>query len=130
MIEVTAAIIEEGDKFLIARRAKGKHLSGFWEFPGGKIEEGETAEACLHRELNEEFQINVFIDSYVGESYYNYPSKKINLKAFTCKITSGEIKLIDHDKVEWITIEEINKYKFAPADLPLIPLYDKERNNR
>ncbi|MDC1533675.1 NUDIX domain-containing protein [Polaribacter sp.] len=61
MIEVTAAIIEEGDKFLIARRAKGKHLSGFWEFPGGKIEEGETAEACLHRELNEEFQINVLI---------------------------------------------------------------------
>ena len=130
MIEVTAAIIEEGDKFLIARRAKGKHLSGFWEFPGGKIEEGETAEACLLRELNEEFQINVFIDSYVGESYYNYPSKKINLKAFTCKIISGEIKLIDHDKVEWITIEEINKYKFAPEDLPLIPLYDKERNNR
>lgn len=56
MIEVTAAIIEKDDKFLIARRAKGKHLAGYWEFPGGKIEADETAEACLYRELNEEFK--------------------------------------------------------------------------
>jgi len=64
MIEVTAAIIEDGDKFLIARRAKGKNLAGYWEFPGGKIEAGETAEACLSRELNEEFQINVSVNNF------------------------------------------------------------------
>jgi 8-oxo-dGTP diphosphatase len=129
-VNVSAAIIEEGDKFLIARRAKGKHLAGFWEFPGGKIEAGETAEACLSRELNEEFQINVSVNSYVGESYYEYPNKTINLKAFICSIISGEIRLHVHDKIEWITIDEIQQYDLAPADLPLIPLYDKARNNR
>ncbi|SDS50088.1 8-oxo-dGTP diphosphatase [Formosa sp. Hel1_31_208] len=130
MIEVTAAIIEEGDKFLIARRAKGKHLAGYWEFPGGKIEAGETAEACLSRELNEEFQINVSVNNFVGESVYEYPNKKIILKAFTCRIISGEIQLNDHDKIEWITIDEIKQYDLAPADIPLIRLYDKARNNR
>lgn len=130
MIEVTAAIIEKGDKFLIARRAKGNHLSGFWEFPGGKIEKGETAEACLSRELNEELQIIVSVKRFVGESHFKYPNKTINLKAFTCSIIRGEIQLKDHDKVEWITLQEINQYKLAPADLQLIPLYDKARNNR
>ena len=130
MIEVTAAIIEKDDKFLIARRAKGKHLAGYWEFPGGKIEADETAEACLYRELNEEFQINVSVNNFVGESVYEYPNKKIILKAFTCKIISGEIQLTDHDKIEWITIDEIKQYNLAPDDIPLIPLYDKARNNR
>jgi 8-oxo-dGTP diphosphatase len=130
MIEVTAAIIEKGDKFLIARRAKGKHLAGYWEFPGGKIEAGETAEACLFRELNEEFQINVSVNNFMGESVYEYPNKKIILKAFTCSIISGEIQLTDHDKIDWITIDEIKHYKIAPADIPLIPLYDKARNIR
>lgn len=130
MIEVIAAIIEDSDKFLIARRANGKHLAGYWEFPGGKIEVGETAETCLARELNEEFQINVSVKNYVGESNYEYPNKIINLKAFTCSIISGEIRLNDHDKIEWITIDEINQYNLAPADIPLIALYDKARNNR
>ncbi|WP_152287551.1 (deoxy)nucleoside triphosphate pyrophosphohydrolase [Flavicella marina] len=130
MIKVTAAIIEEDDRFLIARRAKGKHLAGYWEFPGGKIEEGENAVSCLIREIKEEFEIKISVNSYVGESYHVYSDKSINLKAFTCSIISGEIQLNDHDKFEWITIDEIHKYALAPADLPLIPLYDKVRNKR
>jgi len=65
----------------------------------------------------------------VGESVYEYP-KKIILKAFTLRIISGEIQLTNHDKIEWITIDEIKQYKLAPAYIPLIPLYDKARNNR
>ena len=79
MIEVTAAILEDGNKIMIARRGKGKHLAGFWEFPGGKIEQDETPEICLIRELKEEFEIDVSIGSYIGESVFKYPEKTIKL---------------------------------------------------
>jgi len=130
MIEVTAAILEEGNKIMIARRVQGKHLAGFWEFPGGKIEQDETPEICLIRELKEEFEIDVTIGNYIGESIFEYPEKTIRLKAFTCEIINGKMKLNDHDKIEWIKLEEIANYNLAPADLPLIELYDKARNNR
>ena len=130
MIEVTAAILEEGNKIMIARRGQGKHLAGFWEFPGGKIEQDETPEICLIRELKEEFEIDVTIGNYIGESVFEYPKKTIRLIAFTCEIINGKMKLNDHDKIEWIKFEEIANYNLAPADLPLIELYDKARNNR
>lgn len=130
MIEVTAAILEEGNKIMIARRAQGKHLAGYWEFPGGKIEQDETPEICLTRELKEEFEIDVKIGKFIGESVFNYPNKTIKLIAFTGQIINGKMMLNDHDKIEWIKLEEINNYKLAPADLPLIELYDKARNKR
>ena len=129
MIEVTAAILEEGNKIMIARRAHGKHLAGFWEFPGGKIEQDETPESCLIRELKEEFEIEILIGNYIGESVFNYPNNTIKLKAFTCQIINGKMKLNDHDKIEWISLEEITNYKLAPADLPLIELYYKTTPN-
>jgi 8-oxo-dGTP diphosphatase len=130
MIEVTAAILERGSKIMIARRAHGKHLAGYWEFPGGKVELNETPESCLLRELNEEFEIEASIENFIGESIFEYPDKTIKLTAFTCKILSGEMKLNDHDRIEWIETEELSNYKLAPADIPLIELYDKARNNR
>jgi len=130
MIEVTAAIIINKDKILIARRKVGKHLAGHWEFPGGKIEKGETPEECLKRELYEEFSINAKIDSYVGESIYDYSDKIIKLIGYTAQIISGEFKLIDHDKIEWVSLDEILKFMMAPADIPLIKLYESKRNNK
>jgi 8-oxo-dGTP diphosphatase len=130
MIEVTAAILEEGNKIMIARRGQGKHLAGFWGLPGGKIEQDETPENCLIRELKEEFEICVTIGKYIGESVFEYPEKTIRLRAFTCEIINGKMKLNDHDKIEWIKLEEIANYNLAPADIPLIELYDKARNNR
>jgi 8-oxo-dGTP diphosphatase len=130
MIKVTAAILEQGSKIMIAKRANGKHLAGFWEFPGGEIEQNETPKSCLLRELKEEFEIEVSIGRYIGESVFEYPEKTVKLKAFTCKIISGVMKLNDHDKIEWISLEEISNYKLAPADLPLIKLYDKARDKR
>ena len=130
MIIVTAAILENGSKVMIAKRKEGKHLAGFWEFPGGKIEDGETAENCLRRELKEEFSIEVEVMDYIGESIFEYPGQRIKLLAYTGKIIQGEIKLHDHEKVEWVKPEEISEYKMAPADIPLIGLYDKKRNSR
>ncbi len=119
-INVTAAIIEKGDKFLIAKRKKGKHLEGKWEFPGGKIEEQETPEICLARELQEEFGIIAEIADFVAESPFNYGDRKIRLLGYRAKYVSGEFKLNAHDEIRWISASEFSKFDFAEADRPLI----------
>ncbi|MBM6838984.1 (deoxy)nucleoside triphosphate pyrophosphohydrolase, partial [Clostridium saudiense] len=107
MIKVVAAILEKEDKILIAKKREGKPLAGLWEFPGGKIEEGETPEESLIRELMEEMNIKVRVNEYVGESIYDYgDGKVISLKGFTAEIIEGDIKLTDHDEYKWITLEE------------------------
>jgi len=122
-ILVAAAIIFNNDQILIARRAPGKHLAGYWEFPGGKIEPGETPEACLIREIQEELGITIQVDSFLIENPYQYEEKQILLKAYLCSYLGGEIQLNDHDQVLWVNKNELKNYKLAPADIAfIIPL--------
>ena len=118
-IKVVAAVIVKENKFLIARRREGKHLEFRWEYPGGKVENNENEKESLKRELKEELDISVSIDDYITESFYEYDKAKINLKAYFVKNYSGTIKLTDHDKINWIKIDELNNYEFAPADIPI-----------
>ena len=118
-IKVVAAIIKQEDKILIARRKKGKHLEFKCEYPGGKLENNEEENDALKRELKEEFSIEATIGRYLTESFYEYGSVNINLKAYLVESFSGDFRLIDHDKIEWIKIEEIKKHEFAPADIPI-----------
>jgi|TARA_B100001059_G_scaffold220012_1_gene241621 8-oxo-dGTP diphosphatase len=118
-IKVVAAIIKQEDKILIARRKKGKHLEFKWEYPGGKLENNEEENDALKRELKEEFSIEATIGRYLTESFYEYGSVNINLKAYLVESFSGDFRLIDHDKIEWIKIEEIKKHEFAPADIQI-----------
>ena len=118
-IEVVAAIIKQEDKILIARRKKGKHLEFKWEYPGGKLENNEEENDALKRELKEEFSIEATIGRYLTESFHEYGSVNINLKAYLVESFSGDFRLIDHDKIEWIKIEEIKKHEFAPADIQI-----------
>ena len=121
IIKVVAAILQKEDKILIARKKEGKPLAWYFEFPGGKIEKGETPEESLARELMEEMNIKIDVKEYVGESIYDYGNGKvISLLGYISEIIDGEIKLSDHDRYEWVTLEEINNYKIAPADIPLI----------
>ncbi|PWG78012.1 (deoxy)nucleoside triphosphate pyrophosphohydrolase [Pararcticibacter amylolyticus] len=115
MIPVAAAVIFEGEQFLIARRAPNKSQAGFWEFPGGKIEAGETPEACLKRELKEELAIEVKVNHFLAENVHRYEHISITLKAYHCSYVAGEIQLNDHDMVRWISSDEIDQYTFAPA---------------
>ena len=123
MINVTAAIIEKEDKVLAARRKPGSHLAGYWEFPGGKLEDGETPEECLRRELAEEFKIDSSIGIFVGESIYDYGTKVIRLMAYLVEHVEGKFELIDHDDLRWLGLDELNDVNWAPADIPLVEKY-------
>lgn len=122
-IDVTAAIIVKDHKIFAARRKVGAHLAGFWEFPGGKLEAGETPEQCLARELHEEFRIVTRVGAYVGESIYDYGSKVVRLMAYEAEHLSGDFELIDHDELRWLALDELNSVEWAPADIPLVEQY-------
>ena len=117
MKEVTAGIIIDNNKMLIAQRGANEKLAGKWEFPGGKIELDETPQECLKREIKEELEVDIEVGDYLGESIYTYPNGEIKLIAYFATVVDGDIKLSVHDKIEWITIGEIDEYDFAAADI-------------
>jgi len=118
-IGVVAGVIEKNGQFFIARRSKEKHLGGYWEYPGGKVEEGESDQVSLERELNEEFSINVKVKDYLATSFFRYEKINVNLKAYLVKHLSGDFILRDHDAICWVTPDEFQNYKFAPADISI-----------
>ena len=121
IIRVTAAIIEREGKILIAKRKAGDDLfAGLWEFPGGKIEEGETPEECMARELKEELDIEVEVGELISSNKHKYPHGIFELLAYRVKHISGEMILNDHDEIKWVTVDEISNFEFPPADIPII----------
>lgn len=117
--DVTAAIIIRDNRVLITRRSLNQKLAGKWEFPGGKIEKGESPESCLTRELEEELGIRVRIGQKFGESQYRYEHGEIRLLAYYADILSGTITLNVHDAYSWESPHNIMSYDFSPADIPL-----------
>ncbi|MDR3586481.1 MAG: (deoxy)nucleoside triphosphate pyrophosphohydrolase [Desulfosporosinus sp.] len=120
MKEVTAAIIIKENRVLIAERAPGENLAGKWEFPGGKIELGETLQECLKREIREELEVEINVLELFGESIYVYQNGTIKLMAFRCQWISGDFSLNVHSRIKWVTSQELDLYDFAPADIPLV----------
>ena len=116
---VTAAVIEKEGKVLIARRAPHSKLAGKWEFPGGKVEEGETLQDCLVRELSEELGIEVIVGRLLAATEYHYEHGSFRIHAFKVNWVSGAMSLRDHDCVEWVLLEEITTYDLLPADIPI-----------
>jgi 8-oxo-dGTP diphosphatase len=116
---VTAAIIQDGEKYFITRRGPAEKLAGFWEFPGGKVEGNETLQDCLKREIREELGIDVIVGAELISSDYVYEHGSIRLVALTTTIVKGRPMLIVHDKYEWLRPAEILKLKLAPADIPI-----------
>jgi len=130
-IDVAAAIIEnEAGSILIARRKAGKSQAGLWEFPGGKIEPGESIEACIRRELMEELQIEIAIKSYFGTHEHPYETANIRLIAYKVTYLRGDIRLIDHDAYRWVRREELAEIAFAPADVLFVQMLQAEMEEK
>lgn len=122
MIDVVAGIIYKDDKFLIAQRNLKKSQGGLWEFPGGKVEIGERPEDALVREIKEEFDAHIIVDSYVGENIYHYPEKDIRLLFYKARLVGDKIKALEHEDFKWITKEDKDKFEFAGADIRVFDL--------
>lgn len=126
MKKVVAAIIKEKDQLLIAQRPSKDPLAGKWEFPGGKLEPGETPEECLVREIREELQVEVEIGSFYDDNVYAFKDQAIHLLFYWAEIMNGEVTLVVHDDVKWITIKELARFDFAPADIPIVKRLERE----
>lgn len=116
MIEVVAGVIYKDDKFLIAQRNLKKSQGGLWEFPGGKLEPNESAEDALKREIKEEFDADIEVGNYIGESVHHYPEKDIKLMFYKANLISEKFILLEHESCAWITKENKDDYEFAGAD--------------
>ncbi|TFV93116.1 (deoxy)nucleoside triphosphate pyrophosphohydrolase [Algoriphagus kandeliae] len=121
IIPVTCAIIIQDQKVLAVRRSKSMPLAGFWEFPGGKIEEGESPASCIIREIKEELGIEIKLGEILPASDHAYSQEKvIRLIPFSAIIHSGEIKLYEHDQLSWLGANELFEVTWAPADIPIV----------
>ena len=120
--DVVAAIIIKDGKYFIAQRNRNKHMGLSWEFPGGKVEKGETFDIALKREIKEELNIEINIKNKLGEE--NYQDDKINVKLhyFICSHFNGEIILSEHEDSAWVAKNEFKNYNFAEGDADIINL--------
>ena len=126
MITVVAALIEKDGKYLIAKRSTGSSdVLGKWEFPGGKVEKGESEEHAIEREIKEEFEMDIKAIRFLTNNVCEYPSKTIDLRLYECKHISGEFNLHDHFEYKFVDKVDIINFDLCPADILLAEFVKK-----
>ncbi|MGY0374644.1 8-oxo-dGTP diphosphatase MutT [Clostridium sp. JNZ J1-5] len=118
-IEVVAAIIKHDKKIFTTRRGYGE-FENMWEFPGGKMEVGETQEEALIREIKEELELDIEVSKYLTTVDYDYPNFHLTMHCFICEICGGELHLNAHNDAKWITLDEVDNLKWVPADILVV----------
>ncbi len=118
-IEVVAAIITHNDQIFATQRGYGEFKDG-WEFPGGKMEPGETPQQALMREIQEELDTEIEVGSLVETVEYDYPNFHLTMHCFLCTIRSGELVLKEHEAAKWLTREELDSVDWLPADVKVV----------
>lgn len=126
-IRVTAGIIHQNGKILIQQRQSTKHLAGFWEFPGGKIEPNEDARRCLKREIKEELGLEVAVRPAFLKLLHDYPDRRVHLSFHRCSVLLGKAKSREGQKFAWVFPHELPQYRLAPADQPVVVRLTKQR---
>ncbi len=118
-IEVVAAIIQKDRKIFATQRGYGEFKDG-WEFPGGKIESGESPQQALVREIREELDTEIEVGELIETVEYDYPQFHLTMHCFWCTIKSGELILKEHEAAKWLTAEELESVDWLPADLGVV----------
>ena len=129
-IRVVAAIIKatnaNGEPIIFATQRGYGDFKGGWEFPGGKIEEGETPQEALVREIKEELETEITVGDLIDTIEYDYPTFHLSMDCFWAEIVSGELVLIEHEAAKWLTKDELDSVEWLPADITLIEAIAKE----
>ena len=120
MTEVVAALIWQGETFMICQRPAHKARGLLWEFVGGKVEPGETKEQALIRECREELAVTVSVGEVFMDVVHEYPDLTVHLTLFHASIAEGEPQMLEHNDIRWITPREIPQYAFCPADVEIL----------
>ena len=119
IIHVVAAVIVDGDRIFATQRGYGD-WKDYWEFPGGKIEPGETPEAALHREILEELDTEIAVGDKITTIEYNYPEFHLTMECFLAHVLAGRLVLKEHEAARWLKKNELNSVKWLPADQTII----------
>lgn len=123
-VRVAAAVItavnNSGEKIFFATQRGYGDFKGGWEFPGGKIEEGETPQAALKREIMEELDIEIYVGEQIDTIEYDYPAFHLSMDCFWCEIKKGDLVLKEHEAAKWVTKEQLRDVEWLPADVMLI----------
>lgn len=128
--EVVAALIWDNDKFMICQRPAHKARGLLWEFVGGKVEPGETKEQALIRECREELDVLISVGDLFMDVIHNYPDLLVHLTLLNATIAEGTPKLLEHNDIRWITVDEISEYEFCPADEEILKRLIDEKIDR
>ena len=128
-IEVVAAIIRKEDKIFATQRGYGE-WKDWWEFPGGKIEAGETPEEALKREIQEELSTEISVDKFLCTVEYDYPAFHLTMHCYLCSLLTEALHLNEHEAAKWLTMEELNSVKWLPADMEVVEKMEAATNNK
>lgn len=126
-IEVVAAIIHRDGAYFATQRGYGE-FEGMWEFPGGKIEPGESREDALKREIQEELGVDIYIKKLLCTTEYDYPTFHLTMHCYLCSVASGEIELREHKSAQWLTAETLDTVEWLPADREIIAMLRAMKN--
>lgn len=118
-ILVAAAVIRRGDEYFVTRRHAGVHLEGYWEFPGGKCDQGESLVECLRREIREELDAEISVGAEILDVSHEYPERIVELRFFECQLL-GEPRAVLGQEMRWVRREDLHSLEFPPADAELL----------
>lgn len=128
-IHVVGAVLVDGNTVLAAQRGKSMSLPGMWEFPGGKIEQGETPQEALNRELKEELLCTAEIGEHLETTEYEYDFGVVILATYICRLREGVPQLTEHDDIRWVAVPDLPSLNWAPADIPAVDRLVREYCN-
>jgi 8-oxo-dGTP diphosphatase len=123
-IEVVAGLITDGGKIFATQRGYGDQ-KGFWEFPGGKMEPGETPQQALARELKEELAIDVIVGKFLCTVEHDYPAFHLTMHCFYCSVVGGELTLLEHEAAKWLSMSELHSVNWLPADIEVVAALER-----